>query len=34
MEERIIGWNKIYLALMACLVLMIALLYWLTLAFA
>jgi len=34
MEDKPIRWNRIYLGLMASLVLMIALLYWLTIAFA
>lgn len=34
MEEKPIRWNRIYLGLMASLVVMIALFYWLTKAFA
>jgi hypothetical protein len=34
MEEKPIHWNSIYLGLMASLILMIGLFYWLTVAFA
>ncbi len=34
MEEKPIRWNRIYLGLMASLVVMIFLFYWLTVAFA
>lgn len=34
MEEKPIRWKVIYLVLMASLVVMIALFYWLTIAFA
>lgn len=34
MEEREFSWGKIYLGLMASLLVMIAMLYWLTVAFA
>lgn len=34
MEEKPIRWKTIYLVLMASLVVMIALFYWLTVAFA
>ena len=34
MEERQIEWSKIYIGLMASLVVMIGLFYWLSVAFA
>jgi hypothetical protein len=34
MEEKQIQWSKIYLALMGSLVVMIALMYWLTRAYS
>lgn len=34
MEEKPIRWNVIYLGLMASLIVMIAMFYWLTMAFA
>lgn len=34
MEEKPIRWNAIYLALMASLVVMVALFYWLTVSYA
>ncbi len=34
MEEKKIGWGKIYLGLMLSLIFMIALFYWLTIAFS